>query len=50
MAVSDNSIINQTMKFIFAIKLLKHSILNFHSKGGINIAKNMIYGSLSLSC
>ena len=44
MTASDNSVINQTMKLIFAIKKLKHSILKFHPKGAINIGKSMIYG------
>ena len=46
MTASDNSVINNyTMKLSFAIKLLKQSILKFHSKGAINISKNIIYGS-----
>ena len=43
MTASDNSIINQTMKLIFAIKILKHFILKFHPKGAINIGENKIY-------
>ena len=39
MTASDNSVINQTMKLIFAIKILKHSILKSHPKGAINISK-----------
>ena len=45
MTASDNSVINYTMKLSFVIKLLKQSILKFHSKGAINISKNIIYGS-----
>ena len=45
MTASDNSVINYTMKLSFPIKLLKQSILKFHSKGAINISKNIIYGS-----
>ena len=41
MTASDNSVINQTMKLIFAIKISKHSILKFHPKGTINISKNI---------
>ena len=44
MTASDNSVINQTMKLIFAIKIRKHSILKFHPKGTINISKNIVYG------
>ena len=44
MTASDNSVINQTIKPIFAIKILKHSILKFQPKGTINISKNIIYG------
>ena len=44
MTAPDDSVINQTMKLIFAIKILKHSILKFHPKGAINISKNVIYG------
>ena len=43
MTASDNSIINQTLKLIFAIKILKHFILKFHPKGAINIGENKIY-------
>ena len=48
MTASDNSVMNQTMKPIFAIKILKHFILKFHPKGAINISKNIFYGSQSL--
>ena len=44
MTASDNLVINQTMQLIFAIKILKHSILKFHPKKAINISKNIIYG------
>ena len=44
MTASDNSVINQRMKLIFAIKILKHSFLKFHPKGAINISKNIIFG------
>ena len=44
MTASDNSVVNQTVKLIFAIKILKHSILKFHPKGAINISKNISYG------
>ena len=44
MTASDNSVIDQTMKLISAIKILKHYILKFHPKGAINIDKNIIYG------
>ena len=40
MTASDNSVINQRMKLIFAIKILKYSFLKFHPKGAINISKN----------
>ena len=35
MSASDNSLINQTIKLIFAIKIFKNSILKFHRKGAI---------------
>ena len=44
MTASDNSVINQRMKLIFAIKILKYSFLKFHPKGAINISKNIIFG------
>ena len=44
MTTSDNSVINQRMKLIFAIKILKYSFLKFHPKGAINITKNIIFG------
>ena len=44
MTAPDDSVINQTMKLILPIKILKHSILKFHPKGAINISKNVIYG------
>ena len=44
MTASDNSVINQRMKLIFAIKILKYSFLKFHPKGAINITKNIIFG------
>ena len=44
MTASDNSVMNQIMKPIFAIKILKHFILKFHPKGAINISKNIFYG------
>ena len=44
MTASDNSVINKTMKHIFAIKKLKQFILKLHPKGAINIGKNIIYG------
>ena len=44
MTASDNSVINQTMKLIFAIKIPEHSILKFHPKGATNISKNKMYG------
>ena len=43
MTASDNSVINWTMKLIFTIKMLKHYILNLHSKAAINIGGNRIY-------
>ena len=44
MTASDNSVINQRMKLIFAIKILKYSFLKFHPKGAINISKNITFG------
>ena len=44
MTASDNSVINQRMKLIFAIKILKYSFFKFHPKGAINISKNIIFG------
>ena len=41
MAASNNSVINQTVKLIFAIKILKHSILKFHPKEAIRQKQNL---------
>ena len=34
MTASDNSVINQRMKVIFAIKIIKHAISKFHYPKG----------------
>ena len=51
MTVSNNSVINQTIKFIFAVKILKHFISKFHSKRAIKISKNQkqIFNGLTIS-
>ena len=39
MTASDISVINQTMKLIFAIKILKHFISKSRPEAAINISK-----------